>query len=253
MSILGTLKTDNSINEDGDRLGGGFSPLDSAIYDLNIKLAYVTKAPSEAMALNVLFETDGKDVRQQFWMTSGKAKGCKNFYIKKDKTTDKETKHYLPGFNMANALCLLTVAKEISVMTTEEKVINLYDPNQQKEVPTKVNMVTELLGQTITGGVIKQIVDKKTKDAGTGEYQPTGETRIENEVDKFFRQRDGLTVTEIRAKMTEAQFKDQWEKKWTGETEDKSTGTGAVSGAPTPGAAIGAGGGAAASNKSLFS
>lgn len=227
MSILGTLTTDKAIKEDGDRLGG-FTPLESNLYDLNISLAYVTSAPSKAMALNLLFETaEGKTLRQQWWMTSGDAKGRKNFYIN-PKTNEK---HYLPGFNMANALCLLTVAKEIGAMITEPKVINLYDHNQKKEVPTKVEMITELLGQSITAGVIKQIVDKNTKDAASGLYVATGETRVENEVDKLFRMRDGLTVTEIRAKVPSS-FKEQWVKKWAGETLDKSTSKSIAAGAP---------------------
>jgi len=228
MSILSTLTTDKAIKEDSDFLGG-FQALESDLYNLTIKHAYITAAPSEALALNVVFTSeDSRELRQQFWMRSGKAKGCKNFYLNK-----KGEKHYLPGFNQANALCLLTVAKEISTLDTEQKVIPLYNRDEQKEVPTKVDMLTDLLGKQITAGVIKQLVDKNEKDPNSGEYVPTGETRTENEVDKFFRFRDGLTVTEIRGKMATPEFKNKWLDKWQGEIKDKSTGTaGVIAGAP---------------------
>ena len=227
MSILGNLATDSSVNEEQDRLGG-FSPLESDVYPLTVKLAFVTVAATKAVALNVHFETDdGKEVRQQFYMASGEAKGCKNFYVNK-----KGEKFYLPGFNQANALCLLTVGKEVSKLTTEPKVVNLYDFAQGKEAPTKVEMLTCLIGQKILGGVVKQIVDKKKKNSDTGKYEPTGETRVENEVVKFFRARDGLTVVEIKARQTDPAFQQAWKEKWAGETRDKSIGAEGVQSGP---------------------
>ena len=225
------LFTDDTIQEETDRIGG-FGALDSDLYDLNIKAAFLTYSTGKAMCLNVHFETATKQqLRQKFWMTSAEAKGCKNYF------TDKQgTKQYLPGFNQANSLCLLTVGKEVGPLVKaglEEKVIELYDPAVKKEQPTKVQMLTALLGKSITAGVIKQLVDKTAKDPDSGEYVPTGETRHENEVDKFFRQRDGLTVPEIKARLVEPAFRDKWAAKWKGEVRDKTTDTsGAVDGPP---------------------
>lgn len=230
MSSLTNLTTDATIKEETNNLGG-YSPLETNIYEnCNIDLAFITMSAAKAMALNVHMTTaDGQKFRQQFWMTSNEQKGCKNFFIH-PKTGDK---HYLPGFNQANALCLLTLGKIISKCTTEIKVINLYDPKEGKEVPTKVEMLTELLNKKITAGVIKQTVDKRAKDAQSGEYKPTGEVREENEVDKFFRAKDGLTVPEIRAKETVPAFKDKWLEKWQGQVKDKTTKVAGVSnGAP---------------------
>lgn len=219
MNMLTNLKTDNSIEQETDSVGGGFTVLDSALYDFTVKLAYLGQAASKAMSLNLVLATDdGKELRQTLWMTSGEAKGCKNYYEKDGK------KHYLPGFNMANALCLLTVGKEISDLDTEDKVIKLYNPTEGKEMPTQVPMLTDLLEQQITAGIIKQIVDKNVKNEASGQYEPSGETREENEVDKFFRHKDGFTVTEIRAQAPEAEFKATWEGKWTGEVKNKAKG-----------------------------
>ncbi len=227
MSLLSSLATSNDIASEKDSVGGGFV-LDTNLYNFTVKLAYLQKADSEALSLVVHLTTeDGKDVRQQFWMTSGKAKGCKNFYV--DKNGDKQ---YLPGFNMANSLCLLTVGKEIAQLETETKVVNLYSSEARAEVPTNVEMLTELLGKQVFGGLIKQIVDKTKKNESTGEYEPTGETREENELDKLFRERDGKTTAEILAQAPEAVFIETWKKKWVGQVKDKSTKTAGTAGAP---------------------
>lgn len=225
MNMLANLATDASISNEKDSVGGGSRILESALYDLKVLWAYISKSTGGAIALNVSFKAStGQELRQQFWMTGGTAKGAKNFYEK-----DGE-KHYLPGFIMANSLCLLTLGKEISQLETEQKVIPLYNAGAKSEVPTKVDMVTDLIGQEIKAGVIKQTVDKNKKNEATGQYEPTGETREENEIDKFFRMRDSMTTTEIRAQAEAASFVNTWKDKWNGVSRDKSTGTAANKG-----------------------
>lgn len=229
MSLLANLNTDSNIADEKDSVGGS-RVRDSALYPMNISLAYLTKSAGGALALNLLLADDDGDVRQQLWITNKKGE---NFYI--DKKGDKQ---YLPGFNMANSLCLLTLGKEISQLETEEKVVNLYNFEAKADVPTKVDMITDLLKQDILVGLVKQTVDKTVKNEQTGEYLPTGETREENEVDKFFRAADRMTSSEIRAQATEAVFADTWDKKWTGVVKNKAKGATGTAGAPkVPGAA----------------
>lgn len=217
MNMLASLTTDESIANEKDTLGGN-GPLDSGLYGFTVALAYLKKAASEALSLVLHLKTDdNREVRQTLWMTSGKDKGCKNYYEKDG------VKNYLPGFTHANALALLTTGKEISQLDTETKVVNLYSSEAKAEVPTKVEVVMELMGKEIVAGVIKQTVDKTAKD-GAGNYQPTGETRDENEIDKFFRARDRMTTAEIRAGATEATFAKSWEEKWAGKVKDRAKG-----------------------------
>ncbi len=218
MNMLATLTSDSDIADERDSLGGS-RLLESGLYGLKVVWAYLQKADSGALALVVnLKSADGKqELRQSFWMTGGTAKGCKNYYEKDGQ------KNYLPGFIMANALCLLTVGKEISQLATETKVIPVYNKEAKAEVPTKVEMLTDLLGQEILAGVIKQTVDKTKKNEATGAYEPTGETREENEVDKFFRAKDRMTTAEIRAQAAEPAFAAAWEDKWKGKTRDKTS------------------------------
>ena len=233
MSLLNNLKTDNTIAEEKDSVGSG-GTLESGLHNVVISMAYLTKSAGGAVGLVLNMKTDGgRDIRQTLWMTSGTAKGGANFY------TDKNgEKHYLPGFNHANSLALLATGKEISDVDTEMKVVNVYSPEAKAEVPTKVEVLMELLGKEIIVGLIKQTVDKTAKnDAGV--YEPTGETREENEIDKFFRAKDKMTTAEIRAQSEVATFIETWDQKWTGKVRDKSKGSAGTAGVPKmPGAVV---------------
>ena len=240
---LDNLKTNKDVANESDVLGGSRT-LESGVYLMEVEIAYIGKSAGGAMSLNLHLKTENNMVVQQtLWITSGDAKGNKNTYTDR---TGKE--QYLPGFNQANALCLLTVGDELSdvVDKAEDKVINLYDYDAKKELPSKVAMLTALLGQKIKIGMIKQIVDRNVKN-DAGAYVPSGETREENEIDKMFHESDDLTVAEIRAEATEAAFMESWSKKWTGIERNRATAT------ATTGAKAGAPGAAGKPSTSLFS
>lgn len=233
MSLLKTLVSDDSIAQEKDSIGGN-DPLESGLYTMKIAMAHINKASSGALGLVLSLKTeDNREVRQTLWMTAGKEKGGNNFY------TDKNgEKHYLPGYLQANAIALLSAGKEISDMDTETKVINLYSFDAKAEVPTKVEAVMDLIGKEIIVGLIKQTVDKTKKNDATGAYEPTGETREENEIDKIFRVSDKMTTAEIRAQATEAVFINTWAEKWAGKTKNKAKGGTGTSGAPSATGAV---------------
>lgn len=251
MNMLASLKTEEKVAEDKDVLGGGNGPVDSGAYTAKVGMAYVAKSKGGALGLFltllVTIGQDTKEVRQTLWMTSGDAKGNKPYYTK-----DGEN-YPLPGFSQANSLAALATGKEMSDLDTEEKVIKLYDFDAKAEVLTKVQAVTDLIGKEIVVGIIKQTVDK-TKDNGSGVYEATGETREENEIDKFFCARDGfenMTTTEIKAKAEKAEFYTAWTEKWTGVTRNKAKGAAAGGTAGAPGKPAAAGG-TAKPKSSLF-
>ena len=245
MSLLKSLATNDSISNEKDSVGGT-GPLDSGLYKTTVSMAYLSKSKGGALGMVLTLKTEeGKDIRQTLWMTSGTEKGCKNYY--ETKTGEKQ---YLPGFNIANSLTLLTLGKEISDLETETKVVNVYSAEAKAEVPTKVEVLMDLLNQEVTVGLIKQTVDKTTKNETTGVYEPTGETRDENEIDKLFRTRDRMTTAEIRAQAEEAKFIDTWSAKFTGTVKNKSKGASGTAGAPK--AAAGAPAAAKKPTTSLF-
>lgn len=228
MNMLANLASDSTITEEKDSVGSG-GPMDSGLYMSTITMAYLSKSGGGALGLVLNAKTeDGKEFRQTLWMTSGDAKGNKNYYEKDGQ------KNYLPGFNHANSIALLTVSKEIGSIETEEKVVKVYSYEAKAEVPTKVQVFTDLIGKQILLGVIKQTVDKTAKD-DKGIYQPTGETREENELDKVFRARDRMTTSEVRGQAAEASFADIWSDKWAGKLKNKSKGVSGVAGAPKAG------------------
>ena len=235
MSLLKNLETKANVEGEKDILGGG-GILDTDLYPGRVKVAYLTTASTGAVAVNIQLDVDGKEVRQQFWVLSGNAKGNKNTYTKDGK------EYYLPGFLTANSLALLTVGKELSELDIEKKVVKLYDFDAKEERPTEVDVFVELTGQQILAGIEKQTVDKtidsgELDDKGNKIYVPTGETRDVNEVVKFFRADDGLTVPEIEKGVTEAKFKDDWVNKFQGKTRNKAKGNkdGAKAGLPSGG------------------
>jgi len=229
INMLENLQTDATIDGETDTLGGFI--LDTDVYPMAIDMAYMDTSKGGAISLNLnCRDQNGKQVRETLWMTSGQAKGCNNFY-----TDQNGKKHYLPGFNMANAIAQLSIGKEIGAVSPEKKTIKVYDFTQRKEVPMEKEVLTELIGAEITLGVVRQVVDKNVKD-GNGKYVPSGETREENVIDKVFRTKDGLTSAEIRAEETEPQFMDAWVKKNKGVTRQRAKGAAAASvGAPAGG------------------
>ena len=252
MNMLASLKAEDGVKvaEEKDSLGGGARVFESGAYKAKVGMAYVDKSKGGALGLFLtLLIGDAEDeLRTTLWMTSGNEKGNKSYYTK-----DGEN-YPLPGFSMAKSLAGLTTGRDIADLEPEEKVIKLYNFDAKAEVPTKVQALTELIGQEIIVGLIKQTVDKTKQVGDTKVYEPTGETRDENEIDKFFCAKDGfenMTTTEIKAKGT-AEFFPEWVKKHTGNTRNKAKGVaaGGTAGAPAkPGAAAG---GTAKPKSSLF-
>jgi len=232
--MLAMLKTDDKIKEQGDSLGG-FKLLNTDAYDMVVDMAYIDLSSGGAYGLVFTGKgADGETIKETFWMTGGTAKGQLNYYV------DREgNKQYLPGFSQANALALLTTGQEIAELTPEKKMVKAYDKEAGKEVPTEKDVLVEMIGQPIKLGIVKQIVDKTKKNEISGAYEPTGETREENVIDKIFHAESGCTVAELRAGSTEASFLPQWIEKNKGETRNKAKGTKAAGTAGAPGAPAG--------------
>lgn len=246
MSLLKNLKTDSSIAGEKDVLGGA-GVLDSDLYGLTITMAFLQESSGGALALNITAKTeDGRDFKSQQYITGGKEKGQKNYYEDRD-----GQKQYLPGFLIANSLAMLTTGKELSELDTEEKVVKIYNFDAKAEVPTKVPVVVDLIGQKINAGIIRQTVNKKVK-GDDGQYHKTADTRDENEIDKFFCAKENflnMTTSEIKAKAEKAEFAAKWLEKNKGKTRDRTEKVeGGKAGAPAKA------GGAAASKptSSLF-
>lgn len=210
--------TSEGLEQTQDRLGG-FQVLESGAYTGTIKVAYAGKA-AQSNAQNVTFILtleDGREYSETFWITN---KNNENFFRNKQDNTKKIP---LPGFTMVDDICLMTTNKSLAEQTVEEKVVNIYDPEERKQMPKGVPVLVETLGKQITFGIIKQLENKSEKDAN-GTYVPTPETREVNVTDKVFHYPTGLTVVEARngGKAAEdAVFYAAWVEKNKGRTADR--------------------------------
>lgn len=212
MNAFGNLSTEG-LEEAQDRIGG-FRVFESDAHLGKIKLAYAGKATSSnAQSVTIVAELAAGEYRETFWITN---KEGQNFYTKDGK------KYPLPGFTVIDDLCLVTCNKPLAQMATEEKVINLYDFDQKKEVPTGVPMIVELIGKEVIFGIQKHLKNKQKKnDAGV--YEDTADEREENVTDKIFHHPSQLTVVEARKGIQTPTFYGAWVERNRGQVQDRRT------------------------------
>lgn len=219
---LASLQMDDSVNNETD-----FVPkrglLESEIYTCTVKMAYMSESSGGAKTLNLSLETaDGRVVDNKVYLTSGRAKGQKNYSVS-NKTGER---NYLQGFNLGNSLAALSIGQPIGNVELEDKVLKIWDNDLKEEVPTTVPVFAALLGQPIVAGIKQKIVDAVTNVAAEGElaqWKPNGKVKEINEFDKFFRASDNLTTAEILAGITEGDYINTWRTNNAGKTIDEST------------------------------
>jgi hypothetical protein len=243
MTFFKNLSADG-LEKQEDRVGGGGGLWDTGVYDGRIKMAYAGKYKSGAQFIALTLAVGSREYRQQILITNGKGE---NYYTKDSK------KIPLMGFSMIDSLCMLATESPLSAQDVEEKVINIYDFEQKKEVPTATPVLVSLLNQPITFAIEKQLVNKQEKN-GNGDYVDTAEETEKNELQKFYHTETKLTITEAEAGLEEGVFYHKWKEANTdengvGKTRDrrKKASGGATSGKPpVPAASSGA------PKKSLF-
>lgn len=204
--------TDTGLEKAEDRLGGGYSPRETDIYTFKIKAAYAGKSQGGAMNVSIIAADSQGEYRETIYITNRKGE---NFFVKDGKKVP------LPGFTIINDLCLITTGSPLSEQETEDKVINLYDYDAKKEVPTTVPMIMALVGTEVSLAIHKNLEDKNTKNSD-GEYVPTGETRETNTIGKVFHTETKMTVVEALEGAEEAKFWDAWVEKNQGKVFDRT-------------------------------
>lgn len=237
---LSKFKENENAEGEKDVLGGGGYLVDSDAYDSTIEIAYLGQAESGANSLTVVLNLgDNKKVRETIWFTN---KQGGTTFEKDGKVSN------LPGFNQVNGLCLLGAGKSLSECTVGKATYPVWDSNAGKELPKEVEVLEELKDQKIVAGILHVIEDKQKKNEATGKYEPTGETREVNTIDKFFQEGTRRTVTEIKAGEEKGVFIDAWIEKKQGQVINKAKGTSVKQGMPGQAA----GSAPAAESKSLF-
>lgn len=240
-----------------DNLGSGRKVYESGIYKFVGTALYVGKAKSGADFMQLIGKLSSLDgieqgeYREQAYFTSGTDKGNKPTYEKDGKN------YFLPGYSIVSDLLLMTTGQPLPSANFEEKLVNVYDFDQKKELPKSVMTAVDALGEPVLVAILKTEEDVNEKDAN-GNYVPTGKTRFSNNIEKVFHEGFRLTVVEAEQlekagkepTIEDAIFFGAWAEKNTGQTRSKvSKGTGKAGAAPTPGGNAAPAGGSA---KKLF-
>jgi len=208
-SLSSFASDDTNISGEEDRMGG--RTLESSVYDMEIEMAYMDKSKGGAHSINFVFKaSDGSSLKNTTYFTN---KQGKTYWEKNSE------RHFLPGYNIFNAICLLAVGKPFTSLATEEKMVNVYDFNQKKEVPVSKEVVLDLIGSKIKLGVLK-IIENKSKINSVGKYVKINEKRTINDIDKVFRSKDDLTTIEVRAQKSVGEFMTKWMERWDGVDKD---------------------------------
>lgn len=207
--------SDQGLEQAQDRLGG-FQPLNTDIYLATIRAAYAGKSAGGAVSITILADIGGREYRETVYVTN---KQGENFFYNPQ---DKSKKVPLPGFTVINDICLIAAEKPLSQMDTEEKVINVYDPEQKKEMPKPVQMLVDLIGKTVALGIVRQL-ENKTEKNNEGTYVPVAETRESNFTEKVFHPELKLTVVEATNGKDKPEFWDSWLGNKKDQVRDKRT------------------------------
>lgn len=224
MNMFANMSREN-LEETEDRVSGGFEPKPSDVYTAKIKLAYVGKAQSsDAQSITIHADIDGQEFRETIWVTNKKGE---NFYTDKD---DAKKKRPLPGFVTVDDLCMFVTEKGLAEQDIEEKVVKLYNFTEKKELPTPVPVITSLIDGEIKLAIFREVVDKEAKD-GNGNYQPTGETRSQNTIDKVMHPETGRTLNEYKHNIETPEFMTAWIERNKGKDRVRAKGAAAGAGA----------------------
>jgi len=199
-----------------DVVGGGFSPVETDIYDVIIQNAYLTKSQGGAfgVVLNVMIVNDGvKKHRETIYISNREGQ---NYYI--NKTTGQKSP--LPGFLTVNELCNVVSGKPLSEQETQDMYVNIYDFELGKEIPKEVPVFVGLTDAKVKAAIqkIKSNKQEKTDDG----YIPTSEERETNQIAKFLEAESGKTWFEIQ-QGKDSTYAKAWLEQWQGKVLDKTT------------------------------
>ena len=248
--MFGNLKKEG-LEESQDRVGGR-EIMESAIHTGVIKGFYGGQSEKGAKFVSVTFtKADGKDYSETVYVTN---QAGENFYPSKDKDGKPTGKNSpLPGFTIIDDICACITGEPLCNQEWEEKVAQVYDFDAKKDLPKSVQSAVNVVGGTVSLGILKVLENKGVKNDNTGKYEPTAEEVEKNGIDKVWNTEAQMTVAEARDGVTEqGVYWAKWEKLNVGEGKFKDgrkfkAGAGGKAGAPQAGktGAPAAGGGTA--------
>lgn len=195
----------SDMEQSKDVIGGEYTK-NTGIYKAIITAAYRTVSQGGAVGVGLIMKLeDDTEYRETLWVTNKEGKA---YYV--HKTTGKKSP--LKGFSMIDDLCWIVTEKPLNAQNTEEKQVKIYNSATQKEEPTLVPVLTDLVGKTVLVALIKERTNKTQKQGN--EYVPIAEERFINYIDKFFHPELKCTYPEARDNLEKGAFYEAWLKKY---------------------------------------
>lgn len=201
---------DEGVESSGDFLGGA-SRLQTDVYEGLIKMAYAGKSSGGARSVTLVLDVNGSEHRFTEYVTN---RNGQTYYERNGK------KNALAGFQTINELCLVTTGRTMKEQKIEEKMVNIYNFDEKKDVPTPAPVLIDLIGKPVLVAVAL-IKENKRMKTDSGEYVDTDEAVEKNEISKFFHPKKKITVTEAENGISEPTFLPTWLDKNKGVTRDK--------------------------------
>lgn len=187
---------------DEDKVGGSFAKIDkTGFYNMTIEKAYVGEYDSGAKYIVIgLVGDDKAKLSFRGIVSSGREKGCKSYYMVKDKAGNETgEKRNLPDYSKMKALDELLTSKDRAYPALVTGLVDMYDKDLKKEVPTEKLIISEWIGKPVS-----VLVKKKLED----DYNEPTKPREVFEVEHFLDSKTGRTRNEIVAGKTG--FKEKW-------------------------------------------
>ena len=191
----------SGVTVETERDVSGFAPLPTGVYKGIMQLAYLDKSAGGAISVNLLVKVGDRVVTQTIYISNKEGK-----YTYKSKTDGKEQP--LPGYSQIDSILHTVTGKGIAQQATEEKVINIYDYDAHKEVPSKRTVFIDTINKPVAVGIINVSEERTTKESGY--TQGDGTFRNFNEFAKWFDPDNGLTNAETKAGATEPAYLNTW-------------------------------------------
>ncbi len=205
MSINGLAIGSDVEETSADTLGGGSFVKPTGLYPVKIDMAYLGESRGGAVSLNLHLKVanDNAEIRQTIYVTSGDAKGKKNYYVGKD-----GKKRLLPGMLLGDNLSRIATGQALGDLTTEKKTIKLWNFDTSSLQPTEVDALTAMIGKDILIGLTMHRENKRVND-GNGNYVDGPDAKEFNELDKVFFP-DGYSLAEKAAEAETPEFHKKW-------------------------------------------
>jgi len=175
----------------------------SGIYTTEIEMAYMMESKGGAKGISLHFVTEkGEKYNKDIYMTNKKGSP---YYI------DKQTKEQrlLPGANDVIKYCELITGKRDAYNVTEDTIYPVWDKESKGEIDKTVSSVVPLIGKIVQLALRETVEDKTALNSGSGNWEPTGDTKIVIEIAAMLDGVTGKTLGEKTAGL-ESTYKDKF-------------------------------------------